>query len=46
MIRDPATHNPSNGVGDANGGDYGGNGAFTDSLLGCITCQAHHSLLE
>lgn len=39
MIRDPATHNPANSVGDANGGDQGGNGALADPLLGCITCH-------
>lgn len=36
MIRDPATHNPANGVGNANGRHKGGNGALAYSLLCCI----------
>lgn len=39
MIWDPATQNPANSVGDANGRDQCGNGAFADPLLSCITYQ-------
>lgn len=39
MIWNPATHDPANGVGDADGGDQGGDGALADPLLGGITYQ-------
>ena len=37
MIRDPATQNPSNGVGNSNGRHKGSNGALSYVLLLCIT---------